>query len=177
MPTTYYRRDEEVQDFMGNPVMGVQIAVASQPANTSVFPPTPSVNLYADSVGTPLTTAPQTNQDGHASYYAQPGLYTVCYFSTQIAAPGQQIILTDQAITGPTNLPQFNSDTTINGTIRPGCDGVTVAFTLSAAPNPPASLKLMLNGLLVSAYAFAGSTVVLQSPPPAGSVLSATYHI
>jgi hypothetical protein len=175
---TYYRRDEEVVDPMGNPVTGVQIALATQPANTSSFPPTPAVQLFADSVGTPLSVnPPQTDAYGRASYFVRPSIYTVCYHSTQISAPGQQIILMDQAISGPTNLPQFNSDTTTDGTIRPTPNGVAVSFTLSAAPNPPASLVLTLNGLVVPAYAFSSSTVILQTPPPAGSVLNATYQV
>jgi hypothetical protein len=41
-----YRRDETVVDAMGNPISGVQIGVASQPANTaSGFPPSPAVQL------------------------------------------------------------------------------------------------------------------------------------
>jgi hypothetical protein len=177
MPTLF-RRDEEVQDFMGNGVSGVSIFVCGQPADVSVVPPSPLISLYADAAGAKLLTAPpQTDAYGRASYFVRPGVYSVVYYSTQIATPTQTLVLTDQAITGPTNLPQFNSDSTVNGTIHPNPDGAAVSFTLSAAPNPPASLVLTLNGLLVPAYAFAGQTVILQTPPPAGSVLSATYQV
>jgi hypothetical protein len=177
MPT-YYRRDEEVVDSMGNAVMGVQIAVASQPANTSVFPPTPSVKLFADSVGTPLRiNPPQSDAYGRVSYYALPGVYTVCYFSPQIATPTQTLVLTDQIISTETNLPSFNSDSTFNGTITPAPNGVTVGFNLSAAPAPPSSLILMVNGQVINAYAFANSTVIFETAPTAGSVITATYAV
>jgi hypothetical protein len=175
---TYYRRDEEVVTDQGNPVSGVQIALATQPAITGVFPPTPAVRLFADAVGTPLrVNPPQTDQNGHCSYYALQGIYTVVYYSTEIATPTQTIVLTDQAISGPTNLPSFNSDSTVNGSIVPNPNGVTVGFTLSAAPTPPASLVLTLNGLVLSAFAFSGQTIVLETPPPVGSVLNATYQV
>jgi hypothetical protein len=175
MPTLF-RRDEEVQDFMGNGVSGVSIFVCGQPADVSVVPPSPLVQLYADEAGTTaLTRPPQTDAYGRASYFVRPGVYTLVYYSSQIL--GQTLVLTDQSILGPTNLPQFNSDTTVNGTIRPGINGAAVSFTLSAAPNPPASLVLTLNGLIVPAYAFSGSTVVLQTPPRLGDVLAATYQV
>lgn len=177
MPT-YYRRDEEVVDSMGAPVMGVQIALANQPANTTNFPPTPVVQLFADPLGaTPLTAAPQTDAYGHTEYYALPGIYTVVYYSTQIATPTQTLVLTDQIISTPTNLPQFNSDSTINGTIQPAPDGVTVGFNLSAAPALPASLILCVNGQVINAYAFANTTVIFETPPTAGSVITATYQV
>ena len=120
MPTLY-RRDEEVTDPMGNPVSGVQIALATQPANTSSFPPTPAVQLYLDAAGNyPLSLHPQTDQDGHASYYvAQPGIYTCVYYSTQIATPTQTIVMPDQIIAPSSTEPQYNSDTTATGSILP----------------------------------------------------------
>jgi hypothetical protein len=53
MPTLY-RRDEVVVDAMGNPLSGVQIGVASQPANTSSFRPSPALQIYADNAGADL---------------------------------------------------------------------------------------------------------------------------
>jgi hypothetical protein len=171
-----YVRNEVVTDSMGNPLSGVQIALASQPATTNIFPPTPAVQLYGDSAGAdPLSTPPQTDAYGMASYYAPPGLFTVCYYSPQIA--GQTYVLTDQSILASYNGLTFNSDTSTNGTILPNPDGSTVQFALSAAPNPPTSLVLMLNGIVQSAYAFSGATVVFQTAPHVGDVITARYQV
>jgi hypothetical protein len=102
-------------------------------------------------------------------------LYTVVYYSTQIA--GRTLVLLDQMISGPTNLPSRNSDSTSTGTIKPTPNGASTAFTLSAAPTPPSSLALFVNGLLVTDYAFSVSTVIFQTAPRAGDVISAIYQV
>lgn len=191
---TLYRRDETLQDPMGNGVSGVQVFLCNQPTDTSVIPPTNLANVYADSTGQTLldqVTAGgvmpngalrasqqlQTDAYGMVSYYALPGVYTVCYFSPQIATPTQTLVLADQIISTPTNLPSFNSDSSTNGTITPSPNGVQVGFTLSAAPAPPSSLILMVNGQVINAYAFADTTVVFETPPTSGSVITAIYAV
>jgi len=54
---------------------------------------------------------------------------------------------------------------------------VSTAFMLSASPTPPASLVLMINGLVQLAYAFSGQQVIFETPPHAGDVISAVYQI
>jgi hypothetical protein len=180
MATNLYRRDEEIVDAMGNPVSGVQIALATQPANTSSFPPTPTVKLFGDGSGNPLPTPyPTTDAYGHCSYYAPPGLYTVVFYSTQIATPSQTLVLIDQVLQGPAQLPtQFKADSSTAGTITPLPDGVETQFNLSAVPNPAQSLVFSINGLYVSAYTLLPGllTVVLPTAPHAGALLMATYQ-
>jgi hypothetical protein len=108
-----------------------------------------------------------------ASYYvAQPGIYTVCYCSTQIA--GFQLVLLDQKIAPPEQEGNFNSDSNINGRISGSIDGTNKIFYLSAPPVPPTSLILALNGLVVLRYAFSGTAIVFESAPPRGSTINAT---
>jgi hypothetical protein len=179
---TLYRRDEGVQDAMGNPISGVQIAVATQPANTSSFPPPPAVQLYSDSAGAdPLYVvyvAPQTDGYGMASYYLLPGIYTVCYMSSQIAAPGQQIVLTDQIVNQPFNslVPQYNSESTADGTL--GSAGFGGIYTLSATPSPVNSLVVAVNGIVQTGWSFAAPrTITLAVVPQAQDVVTAVYQI
>jgi hypothetical protein len=177
MATTYYRRDDGIVDPMGAGISGVQIALATQPADTSSFPPTPAVQLYADPLGKiPLKTAPQTDAYGRCFYYTLPGIYTVVYRSPQIATPTLTLVLPDQSIVAPYNGPTYNSDSTFNGSISPSPNGVTVGFTLSGVPTPPTSLVLMLNGLVISGYAFSGQTVVLETAPLSTDVITARYQ-
>jgi hypothetical protein len=169
-----YRRDEEVVDHMGNPVSGVTCYLCQQPANVNLVPPSPLVPVYADPNGTqPFTSAPQTDAYGRCAYYAPPGKYTVVYHSPQIA--GQTFALTDQLIVAPAT--QFVNDSTADQSITPSPNGIATGFTLSGSPNPPASLVLMLNGLVVPAYAFSGSQVVFETPPRPGDIVTATYQV
>jgi hypothetical protein len=177
---TYYRRDEWVQDAMGQGVSGVLVYLCAQPAITSTVPPSPLIKCYSDPEGTQLfKTPPQTDFYGHTAFFAPPGIYTVVYYSTQIATPTQTLVLPDQIISGPTNLAAHNSDSTTYGTIKPAPNGATVAFTLSAAPSPTTSLAVFVNGLLTNAYAYSAptQTVIFHVAPLASDVISATYQI
>jgi hypothetical protein len=100
---TYYRRDEWVQDALGNAISGAQVYVCSQPATTGSIPPSPLAQLYADSAGvTPLTQPVLTDGYGHAFYYVLPGTYTVVYYSQQI----EEVVLADQNInSGSVSIP------------------------------------------------------------------------
>jgi hypothetical protein len=178
MATNLYRRDEEIVDAMGNPLSGVAVYLCSQPANTSTIPPAPIVRLFADAAGKiPLTRPPQTDAYGACEYYAPAGIYTVVYYSTQIA--GQTLVLIDQILQGPAPLPtQYNADSSTAGTISPLPDGIETQFNLSAVPSPSQSLVFSINGLVVSAYTLLPGllTVVLPTAPHAGALLMATYQ-
>lgn len=74
-------------------------------------------------------------------------------------------------------LPNFGDSETPAGTI----DGTNRFFTLTAAPNPPASLALFRNGLLQIAgndYLLGGQTITFNpgSTPELGDVLDAFYR-
>jgi hypothetical protein len=192
MALTLYRSDHTMTDPMGNPVSGVTVYCLNQPATTTSIPPFPLASVFADAAGTiPLDQVTaggvmpngalrpsqqiQTNAQGEASFYALPGIYTFCYTSQQMAP--QILTLVDQILSSSTNLPQYNNDTTSNGTIHPSPNGVQVAFTLGAAPAPPSSLILAVNGAVVLGYAFSGQTVVFEAPPKTTDVITATYAV
>lgn len=92
---TFLRRDDWVTDAMGNAISGASVYVCSQPATTSSIPPSPLVQLYADSAGvTPITQPVMTDGYGHAFFYVTPGTYTIVYYSPQIL----EQVLPDQTI-------------------------------------------------------------------------------
>lgn len=73
--------------------------------------------------------------------------------------------------------PAYNSDSSSNGTITGAINGINAAFMLSEAPAVPSSLILMVNGKVQYAYAFSNATVVLETPPNPGDVITAVYQI
>ena len=175
--STFYRRDDWVQDKLGNAQSGVNVYVCSQPANTHVIPPSPLIQLYSDPAGAnPITQPAQTDADGHAYYYAAQGIYTIVYYSPYI----QQVVLTDQIIVQPdgTIQPQFNLDSTADGSMSGAVNGVNTAFTLSSTPASQSSLIIMVNGVIIFAYAYSEptNTIILENAPNPGSVVSARYE-
>jgi hypothetical protein len=171
---TVYRRDEWVQDHMGNGVSGVFVYLCEQPATTDVYPPTPLAPIYSDSAGqNPLTNPQQTDAYGHCSYHAATGTYTVVYWSPQIA--GLQVVLPDQVITAPPY--SWNNDSSTNGTIVGVIDGVNTVFTLSGAPTPIASLVLTVNGIIQTGWTISGAVVNLAVAPHGGNTIEARYVI
>jgi hypothetical protein len=176
--STLFRRDETVVDSGGRPVSGVQVFVCGQPANTSTIPPTPLIQLYADSAGANLLTAPpQTDAYGHCFCYLPTGAFTICYYSTQLSPQLQS--LPDQLVVPPqTSAPQFNSDSSANSTITPAPDGTETEFNLSTPPVIN-SLVFMINGIVQTGYTIVSglATVVLHTPPLSSDVLTAFYEI
>jgi hypothetical protein len=74
-------------------------------------------------------------------------------------------------------LPLFSDNETPSGIIN----GLTIVFTLLAAPSPPTSLNVYLNGLRMDPgvdYTISGSTItfVPASTPQPGDVLLASYR-
>lgn len=102
---------------MGNALSGAQVYVCSQPATTTTIPPSPLVQLYADSAGTtPITQPVLTDGYGHAFYYVSPGTYTVVYYSPQIL----ETILPDQTIgSGNVSFPITVAEGGTNATTAP----------------------------------------------------------
>lgn len=173
--STFYRRDDWVQDAMGNALSGVSVYVCSQPANTGIIPPSPLIQLYADPLGaTPIVQPVITDGYGHAEYYADQGQYTIVYYSPQI----QEVVLLDQVIVSPFNAisTTWNTDTSAAGTITGAINGTNVVFTLSAAPLPPSSLTFFVNGVSQDSATVSGSTVTLAVAPHTGNTLHAVYQ-
>lgn len=60
-------------------------------------------------------------------------------------------------------------------------DGVTVSFALAHTPSPPASLQLVLNGLVLHSgqgndFTLSANVITFASAPPAGSSLICWYE-
>jgi hypothetical protein len=171
--STYYRRDDWVQDAMGNAQSGVSVYVCSQPANTSSIPPSPLATIYSDNAGAdPITQPVETDGYGHAFFYAAQGTYTIVYFSPQI----QEVILVDQIVVSPFNevTTTWNNDS--GSSITGAINGTNTVFTLSAQPLPPQALIFMVNGVVQTGFTISGSTVTLAVAPHTGDVLNAIYQ-
>ena len=178
--STFYRRDDWVTDALGNALSGSSVYVTSQPSAGGVIvngvfvPPTPQVQLYADSAGvTPITQPVMTDGYGHAAYYTAQGTYQVLYYSPQT----QIVTLPGQIIVSPYNAnTTWNNDSSNAGTITGAIDGSNRAFTLSATPVPSTSLTFVVNGLVQSGWAISGATVTLAVAPHSGNNLNAIYQ-
>lgn len=79
-----------------------------------------------------------------------------------------------QAITAGT---YFYYNTVPSGTV----DSSNVTFTLSATPNPVASLRLLKNGQLLKAggvdFTLSGATITMVIPPDSGDLLLAHFTV
>lgn len=171
---TFYRRDDWVQDAMGDAISGAGVYVTSQPSNAgfinqqgSYVPPSPLVQLYADPAGTiPITQPVQTDGFGHAAYYTAANIYTVTYYSPQIG----QTTLPDQVISGVvspiTAAPPSGAQ---NGTNR--------VFTLPSAPTN--FLMFFLNGVLQLPgpnYSITGAIITMTLAPANTDQLWAVFQ-
>lgn len=173
---TYVRRDDWLQDSMGNVITGVDVYVCTQPSNTHTTPPTPLATIYSDPLGANPVTQPLCSDGaGHVEFYAAPGIYTLLYTSPQI----QTVVLSDQCIVQPDNNlgPTFNSDSSTAGTITPAPDGVNRAFNLSTIPSPATSLVFMVNGIVQTGWTLVYATVSLAVAPQIGDVITALYQV
>lgn len=93
------RYDGSVLDNVPRPVPGAQIAVLTQPANTSTQPGTPLASIFSDVNGAfPLANPFSADGTGNYFFYAAAGTYTVQIYGGTLAA---QIVLADQALGTP----------------------------------------------------------------------------
>ena len=73
----FWRIDEFVKAANGPALAGAEVFFAIQPANTTSYPPSPLVQLYADPFGITPTTQPLIADGfGHVSAYVAAGTYT-----------------------------------------------------------------------------------------------------
>ena len=170
MPVVY-RRDEVVTDTQGHPISGAQVWVCTHPADTTTQPPSPLKQLYGHPLGTNEITQPiDTDQDGRAFYYVEPGIYTVVIGGPYIG----QVTLRDQIVNAP-QAPAFNADNSSQGTITGMIDGANRVFQLSAAPNPVWSLVLAVNGIVQMGWMLSGSALTLAVAPQPQDNITARY--
>src|SRR5215472_13898677 len=169
------RRDDWLTDAQGRALAGAQVFYMTQPANTSVFPPTPLATIYSNLTGTPESNPQFTDGFGHAVAYADESiLYTIAYYHPLFGP--NPIVLIDQNFggTGTTGMG-FNPFSGVpSGTI----DGTNTVFTLAVAGNP-VSLTVWLNFPLIQGLGYTASwasgtlTITYAVAPQTGDSLYA----
>lgn len=87
---------------------------------------------------------------------------------------GNQLTAEEVALVENLQQGSYQSETP-NGIVN----GSNTAFTLSVAPSPVASLKLFVNGQLLTSggvdYTLSGTDITLETAPPTGSVIRAWF--
>lgn len=169
----FFRDDRYVTDALGRALSGAQVFYLTQPANTSVYPPTPLASLFTDETGTvPLTNPVITDGFGHSFAYMDNSVQYTVYIAHPLF--GQYpIILPDQAIVGGTvATPGVLFAGTPSGTIN----GTNRVFTLTNAGIPllgaPRQADVWLNFPLIpgAGYVISGNqlTYAVAPQPAAG---------
>src|SRR5579859_7294682 len=91
------RFDGVVQNAVGEAIAGAFVYVCTQPANTSVNPPTPLATLFSDTAGLiPLANPVIVDGNGNFFFYAATGTYTLVYFDQFGRIP--TLVFPDQAV-------------------------------------------------------------------------------
>lgn len=158
---TYYRRDDEVQNGLGQPLPNIAVTYYTQPGLTLA-------TVYGDSAGaTPATNPQLTDGLGQAYAYLAAGTYTITYSGAQIKTltyPDQNVAVA------------ASSSATAPVVPTPAPNGVVLAFTLPFAPTNPAANMLFVSGSLAAysvAYTVTGTTInwIGAVPPQTGDLL------
>lgn len=153
--STFYRRDDDVQNGLGQAMPNIAVAYYTQPGGALA-------TIYADPAGaTPIANPQYTNGLGQTAAYMAAGTYTVVYSGAQI----QTLTYPDQIVgigaPGASVLPM---------TPTPEADGTVRIFTLSQAPPSPAGDQFFVAGSLVKyglAYTVSGTTLTwIGAVPP-----------
>lgn len=144
------RDDRWVADALGNALAGAQVYWCTQPASTTVNPPSPLALIYTDLTGaTPETQPILTDGFGHAwTYLNDAVLYTVVIWHPLFGE--YPIVLPDQQIGGSgggggSTITPFAGIPT--GTIN----GTNTVFTVVNGTIPltaiPSQITVLLNGV------------------------------
>jgi hypothetical protein len=148
-----FRRDDTVQNALGNAIAGAQVYVLQQPANVSTL--TPLAPIYSDSTGTPASNPQVTDGFGHAVEYLNDGqLYTVVY----IYPNGMQVVYPDQFVGSASGAP-----TAFSGVPTGTIDGTNTVFTMVNGSTPlssiPSQSTVWLNFPLIQGLGYSLSVV------------------
>jgi hypothetical protein len=142
---SFFRFDDTVNTAQGVGLSGVEIYVCTQPANTSVIPPSPLATIYSDSSGTPLANPVLSDGLGNYFFYTTTGTYTIVVFDplqrieTQIF-PDQQVVspgggsVSSIALTAPAGFSVSGSPITSSGTLGLSYSSDWNANTFLAGP-------------------------------------------
>lgn len=158
---SYFRRDDDVQNGLGEAVPNIAVTYYLQPGLALA-------TIYADPNGVTEISNPQyTNGLGQTAAYMAAGLYTITYSGAQI----QTLTYPDQLVSsgGGGGLTPLTVTPSPNGTVR--------IFTLSGTPSAPADDLVFLSGSYVAygvAYTVSGSTLtwIGAVPPQEGDILA-----
>lgn len=169
------RYDITVQDAQGRALSGASVYFCTQPANTTVYPPTPLATIFRDTSGDSLAQPVITDGFGHADAYLTVSvLYTVVVnhplFFQPLVYPDQQAGGTGSAVTP---VQASTAAGTITGSI-PGS-----VFTLPSTPLSGA-LILAQNGVTLTpnlGYTLSGAVITLSTALTSGDGLNANYLV
>lgn len=124
------RRDDTIQNALGNAIAGAKVYYLTQPANVSAL--TPLATVYSDTTGTPEANPQVTDGFGHAVAYMTNGqLYTIVY----IYPNGMQVVYPDQSLGDASGSP-----TSFSGVPTGTIDGSNSVFTLVNGSTPLTSI-------------------------------------
>jgi hypothetical protein len=160
---TYYRRDDDVQNGLGEAMPNIAVTYYAQPGGALAA-------IYADSAGTvPIANPQYTNGLGQAVAYLAAGTYTITFSGAQI----QTLTYPDQVVGGAGGTPGTNTPPI---TPVPAADGTVRIFTLSQAPPNPVGDQFFVAGSLVKyglAYTVSGTTLtwIAAVPPQEGDTM------
>jgi len=143
------RDDRYVTDAQGRALSGAQVYWCTQPASTTVNPPSPLATIYtAISGGTVLAQPVLTDGFGHAYAYMDGAvLYTVVVWHPLFGV--LPVVLPDQSLSGVSG----NAMTPFSGTPSGIIDGTNKIFTFAAASNP-SQIDVWMNYPLVSGVGY-----------------------
>lgn len=160
--TTFFRRDDDVQNGLGEAVPNIAVTYLVQPGLTPA-------TIYSDPAGANPAANPQyTNGLGQTAAYMAAGLYTITYSGEQI----QTLTFPDQLVG-----PGGSSGTFLVRTVpTPVADGTTRIFTLGVTPTTPVNDLFFVAGSKVEygiAYTVAGNVItwIGAVPPQEGDIL------
>jgi len=160
--STFYRRDDDVQNGIGQAMPNIAVAYYTQPGGQL------PAAIFADPAGATRIANPQyTNGLGQTAAYMMPGLYTVVYSGAQIQTLTYPDQIVGEGAAGASTPPM---------TPTPAADGTVRIFTLPSAPPNPAGDQFFVAGSLVSygvAYTVSGTTLtwIGAVPPQEGDSL------
>jgi hypothetical protein len=164
----FYRRDDDVQNGLGEAVPNIAVTYYSQPSLTPA-------TIYYDPAGTMPAPNPQyTNGLGQTAAYMAAGLYTITYVGEQI----QTLTYPDQLVGPGTG---GGGATIVKQIPTPAPDGTIRVFTIpGTTPSNPVNDMFFVAGSYVpytDGYTVSGNTItwVGAVPPQTGDSLA--YYV
>jgi hypothetical protein len=160
------RRDDWVTDAQGRALSGATVYYCTQPANTSVIPPSPLATCYAGTGGGSAPNPSFTDGFGHAFTYLEDSVfYTVVYVHPLFGV--FPIILPDQSLGGGGSAGGYQP---FNEVPSGAIDGSNRTFVLSVTP---VFITFWVNFPLIEGLGFTiiGNTVTTALAPQVGDTV------